>query len=91
VGFFVFIQRAVGEPDTGVLFGGEIVPGGVDESVAEEASAAALSPAPTWRNSSNTASWSSGAMPMPVSVTEISAVPWRFCDEGPMDGLEGNE
>ena len=30
---------------------------------------------PTCRNSSNTASWSSGAMPTPVSVTEISAMP----------------
>jgi hypothetical protein len=31
-----------------------------------------LSAVPTWRNSSNTASWSSGAMPTPVSLTDTS-------------------
>jgi hypothetical protein len=34
-----------------------------------------LSAVPTCRNSSNTASWSSGAMPTPVSLTEISTNP----------------
>ena len=34
-----------------------------------------LSAVPTWRNSSNTASWSSGAMPTPVSLTETSTNP----------------
>src|SRR5215510_8721329 len=34
-----------------------------------------LSTAPTWRNSSNTVSWSSGAIPTPVSTTETSTRP----------------
>src|ERR1044071_441871 len=33
---------------------------------------------PTWRNSSKIAAWSSGAMPMPVSVTAISTMPFRW-------------
>jgi len=34
-----------------------------------------FSAVPTWRNSSNTACWSSGAMPTPVSLTETSTNP----------------
>src|SRR5262249_24545232 len=30
---------------------------------------------PTWRNSSKTASWSSGAIPIPVSLTDTSTPP----------------
>src|SRR3989475_3232003 len=36
-----------------------------------------FSAVPTWRNSSNTASWSSGAMPIPVSLTDTSTDPSR--------------
>ena len=42
-------------------------PAGQREAEAGAFLLAACSRAPTWRNSSKTASWSSGAMPMPVS------------------------